>query len=63
MGPTWVLSAPDVPHVGPRDLAIRVVTGDAEYNLSAEGLKKIICTLLYVFFKQSSILPLFFTVK
>ena len=24
MGPTWVLSAPDVPHVGPRNLAIRV---------------------------------------
>ena len=26
MGPTWVLSAPDGPHVGPRNLAIRVVT-------------------------------------
>ena len=25
MGPTWVLSAPDVPHVGPMKLAIRVV--------------------------------------
>ena len=24
MGPTWVLSAPDVPHVGPTNLAIRV---------------------------------------
>ena len=24
MGPTWVLSAPDVPHVGPMNLAIRV---------------------------------------
>ena len=24
MGPTWVLSAPDGPHVGPRNLAIRV---------------------------------------
>ena len=23
MGPTWVLSAPDVPHVGPMNLAIR----------------------------------------
>ena len=23
MGPTWVLSAPDGPHVGPMDLAIR----------------------------------------
>ena len=27
MGPTWVLSAPDGPHVGPVNLAIR------EYNL------------------------------
>ena len=25
MGPTWVLSAPGVPHVGPMNLAIRVV--------------------------------------
>ena len=24
MGPTWVLSAPDWPHVGPRNIAIRV---------------------------------------
>ena len=29
MGPTWVLSAPDGPHVGPMNLAIRVyiITG------------------------------------
>ena len=26
MGPTWVLSAPDGPHVGPMNLAIRVVS-------------------------------------
>ena len=25
MGPTWGLSAPDGPHVGPMNLAIRVV--------------------------------------
>ena len=25
MGPTWVLSAPDGPHVGPMNLAIRIV--------------------------------------
>ena len=25
MGPTWVLSAPDWPHVGPMNLAIRVI--------------------------------------
>ena len=25
MGPTWVLSAPGGPHVGPMDLAIRVI--------------------------------------
>ena len=29
MGPTWVLSAPDGPHVGPMDLAIRDVMWDA----------------------------------
>ena len=26
MGPTWVLSAPDEPHVGPMNIAIRDVT-------------------------------------
>ena len=26
IGPTWVLSAPDVPHVGPMNLAIRDIT-------------------------------------
>ena len=26
MGPTWVLSAPDGPHIGPTNLAIRVIT-------------------------------------
>ena len=26
MGPTWVLSAPDGPHVGPMNLAIRVAS-------------------------------------
>ena len=25
MGPIWILSPPDVPHVGPMNLAIRVV--------------------------------------
>ena len=25
MGPTWVLLAPDEPHVGPMNLAIRVI--------------------------------------
>ena len=26
IGPTWVMSAPDGPHVGPMNLAIRTVT-------------------------------------
>ena len=29
MGPTWVLSAPDGPHVGPMDLVIRVDKKDS----------------------------------
>ena len=36
MGPTWVLSAPDGPHVGPMNLAIRVV------KQSFKDLKKVI---------------------
>ena len=35
MGPTWVLSAPDGPHVGPMNLAIRVCSSECEdkFNL------------------------------
>ena len=29
MGPTWVLSAPDGPHVGPMNLAIRDIKNNA----------------------------------
>ena len=40
MGPTWVLAAPDGPHVGPMNLAIRVVISSAErvsyFNETAE---------------------------
>ena len=35
MGPTWVLSAPDGPHVGPMNLAIR---NDRETNSLTQGL-------------------------
>ena len=34
MGPTWVLSAPDGPHVGPMNLAIRGVNN---YDLCQLG--------------------------
>ena len=44
MGPTWVLSAPDGPHVGPISLAIRGV----EYNLWVHSLIYILhLSLLY----------------
>ena len=33
MGPTWVLSAPDGPHVGPLNIAIRVVIASSCYHL------------------------------
>ena len=34
MGPTWVLSAPDGPHVGPMNLAIRVMYSNAHSHAS-----------------------------
>ena len=34
IGPTWVLSAPDVPHVGPINLAIRVRLGASSTDRS-----------------------------
>ena len=33
MGPTWVLSAPDGPHVGPMNLAIKVVNVAARLSI------------------------------
>ena len=33
MGPTWALSVPDGPHVGPMNLAIRVLIQKSEYRL------------------------------
>ena len=33
MGPTWVLSAPDGPRVGPMNLAIRVTKGSLDINV------------------------------
>ena len=32
MGPTWVLSVPDGPHIGPMNLAIRVVSNDVNID-------------------------------
>ena len=34
MGPTWVLSAPDGPQVGPMNLAIRVLLIDDDNKMS-----------------------------
>ena len=36
MGPTWVLSAPDGPHVGPMNLAIREQAVDHYTNMSCD---------------------------
>ena len=35
MGPTWVLSTPDGPHVGPRNLAIRISLSCLQVNLGS----------------------------
>ena len=37
MGPTWVLSAPDGPHVGPMNLAVRVSLPQVSSNQSGHG--------------------------
>ena len=42
MGPTWVLSAPDGPHVGPMNLAIR----DATQNEADDSISHTICNVL-----------------
>ena len=40
MGPTWVLSAPDGPHVGPVNLAIRGVGGSTNQKRSAPNTER-----------------------
>ena len=47
MGPTWVLSAPGGPHVGPTNLAIRVVSLTA--LLSLDELKIVKITTFFFF--------------
>ena len=37
MGPTWVLSAPDGPHVGPMNLVIRGCSSASQVNLKDTG--------------------------
>ena len=39
MGPTWVLSAPDGPHVGPMNLAIRDCNGQAKI-MDTDGISQ-----------------------
>ena len=39
MGPTWVLSAPDGPHVGPMNLAIRDATSKSRELIMAVAWK------------------------
>ena len=43
MGPTWVLSAPDGPHVGPMNLAIRdmVAQPTPRYHFAATDIETI----------------------
>ena len=36
MGPTWVLTAPDVPYAGPMNLAIGVYAGSRQRGLEAQ---------------------------
>ena len=44
MGSTWVLSAPDGPHVGPMNIAIRVVSDEANSTKWSSILPKEIGT-------------------
>ena len=48
MGPTWVLSAPDGPHVGPLDLAIRDLFRKKSLEIWAWKIKYSHCFMWYV---------------
>ena len=51
MGPTWVLSAPDGPHVGPMNLAIRVAVRWSRFDKlrPEQGASPLTTALLNVF--------------
>ena len=53
-GPTWVLSAPDRPHIGPMNLAIRVITSKWNWDVMIHDCFKIIihCSAV-ITFRQS----------
>ena len=53
MGPTWVLSAPDGPHIGPMNLAIRVCTVNISFDNGYFNIDWM------VFYKDSVIAMLF----
>ena len=52
MGPTWVLSAPDGPHVGPMNLAIMVNFADpcGIWKIKIHGYNKDFLLLLFLRF-------------
>ena len=59
MGPTWVLSAPDGPHAGPMNLAIRVLIQWLDKEATSPerlGMTPIVFEL--IFFKYLNICPL-----
>ena len=47
MGPTWVLSAPDGPHVGPMNLAIRVALYCSSSAATTLSIKDSLVVLLF----------------
>ena len=47
MGPTWVLSAPDGPHVGPMNLAIRDSIADPSHCICQQRMYNLVKTHLY----------------
>ena len=48
MGPTWVLSAPDGPHIGPMDLAIRGVPIRDYAEWAGCNLVTVFCSAVYM---------------
>ena len=63
MGPTWVLSAPDGPHVGPMNFAIREIKlypellSHSHSNKAQSGLHDFIYIYIYMTFSQA-VLPM-----
>ena len=56
VGPTWVLSAPDGPHLGPMNIAIRDVVSERQCSIALTTLRHVMPAHVILLIEATSIL-------